>query len=82
MGGYCSSPVAECDPGGGGCPDGGECTKSGGVDIDGAALAEFCLLTCQGNGDCRAGYSCCFGATYAKFVDAMVCVPPSSCPDQ
>jgi hypothetical protein len=75
-GGYCSSPVAECDPGGAACPEGGLCTKSGGVDVDGAALAEFCLITCQGSGECRQGYSCCYGATYAQMAGLMVCVPP------
>ncbi len=81
-GGYCSSPVAECDPGGAACSDGGLCTKSGGVDVDGAAQAEFCLVTCQGPGGCRQGYSCCYGATYAQAAGLMVCVPPSLCPDQ
>jgi hypothetical protein len=81
-GGYCSSPVAECDPGGAACADGGLCTKSGGVDVDGAAQAEFCLVTCQGPGGCRQGYSCCYGATYAQMAGLMVCVPPSLCPDQ
>jgi hypothetical protein len=81
-GGYCSSPVAECDSGGAACADGGLCTKSGAVDVDGAAQAEFCLVTCQGSGECRQGYSCCYGATYAQMAGLMVCVPPSLCPDQ
>ncbi len=81
-GGYCSSPVAECDPGSAACSDGGLCTKSGGVDVDGGAQAEFCLVTCQGPGSCRQGYSCCYGATYAQMAGLMVCVPPSLCPDQ
>ncbi len=81
-GGYCSSVVAECDPGGAACSDGGMCTKSGGIDVDGAAQAEFCLSTCTGQGDCRQGYSCCYGATYSQMAGVMVCVPPSLCPDQ
>jgi hypothetical protein len=81
-GGYCSSPVTECDPGGGACGTTGQCTKAGGVDVDGAAVQEFCLVACSGAGGCRQGYSCCFGATYAQMADAMVCVPPSMCPDQ
>jgi hypothetical protein len=81
-GGYCSSSVPECDPGGAACGDAGLCTKAGGVDVDGAAQAEFCLMTCQGSSDCRQGYSCCYGATYAQQAGLMVCVPPSLCPDQ
>lgn len=81
-GGYCSSPVAECNPGGGACGDGGLCTKSGGVDVDGAAVQEFCLVACTGPGQCRAGYSCCYGSTYASMMGVTVCVPPSLCPDQ
>lgn len=81
-GGYCSSPVAECDPGGAACADGGICTKSGGIDVDGAAQAEFCLSICTGPSDCRQGYSCCYGATYSQMAGVMVCVPPSFCPDQ
>jgi hypothetical protein len=81
-GGYCSAPVIECDPGGSACGDAGLCTKSGAVDVDGAAEAEFCLVTCQGQADCRQGYSCCYGATYAETAGLMVCVPPSLCPDQ
>jgi hypothetical protein len=80
--GYCSSPVAECSPGSNVCGDAGLCTKSGGVDVDGAAQAEFCLVTCQGPAECRQGYSCCYGATYAQTDGLMVCVPPSLCPDQ
>jgi hypothetical protein len=78
--GYCSSPVNECDPGGGGCSNDGVCTKSGGVDVDGGAVTEFCLLTCQGPGDCRAGYSCCLAATYSQADGVMECAPPSLCP--
>ncbi len=81
-GGYCSSPVAECDPGGAACGDGGICTKSGGVDVDGATRAEFCLDICTGPGGCRQGYSCCYGATYSQMAGLMVCVPPCLCPDQ
>jgi hypothetical protein len=81
-GGYCSSPVAECSPGATVCGDAALCTKSGGVDVDGAAQAEFCLTTCQGPAECRQGYSCCYGATYAQTDGLMVCVPPSLCPDQ
>jgi hypothetical protein len=83
-GGYCSSPVAECDPGSGTywCGDGGECRKTGGVDIDGAAAGEFCLHGCHVQHDCRAGYACCAAGEYPQFDDAGVCAPPSFCPDQ
>ena len=81
-GGYCSSPVNECNPGGGACGDAGLCTKAGGVDVDGADVQEFCLVACTGAGQCRQGYSCCYGATYANMMGVMVCVPPSLCPDQ
>jgi hypothetical protein len=82
-GGYCSSPVGECDPGSGTawCGDGGECRKLGGTDVDGAAAGEYCLQLCQAASDCRSGYACCQAQEYPE-GDAEVCAPPSFCRDQ
>lgn len=82
-GGYCSSPVGECDPGSGTawCGDGGECRKLGGMDVDGAAAGEYCLQLCHAASDCRSGYACCQAQEYLE-GDVEVCAPPSFCRDQ
>jgi hypothetical protein len=82
-GGFCSSPVGECDPGSGTfwCGDGGACKKTGATDVDDGAVGEYCLGQCSTVSDCRAGYMCCPAQEYAS-LDASVCAPASLCPDQ
>ena len=79
-GGYCSTHVAECDPGGStSCGDAGDCRKTGATDVDGGAIGEFCLAYCATQADCREGYACCAAQEYA--LDASVCAPQALCRD-